>query len=326
MVNSAVPGKQAKLLAVPEKQEKQLSKAQLRRKNRIYESKWDPYFQACLVIFFVILSLLFIYPLWHVLVDSFSTPQYAARPGFRLWTGGFTLDNYIHMFNTDSLWTGYRNTLLVVTGGWAFSIVSTILAAYPLSKPDLPLRKTITTFFILTMFISGGLIPSYILINNTLGWRNNMLALIIPGGISTTNIIIMRNFFMGLPKELEESAIMDGANAFQILFRIVLPLSKPVIATISLWIIVGYWNSWFPGMLYLTEPNLFPLQVVLRRIIQTDSPQMTSLVEGFDTMLDTDMFTLRATAIILSVVPILCVYPFIQKHFTKGVLLGAVKG
>jgi len=297
-----------------------------RKKNTVYENKYEPLFQAVLVIFFVMLSFIFVYPLWHVLVDSFSTPRYAGRPGFRLFPGEFTLDNYIHMFNSPQLWIGYRNTILVVFMGWSFGIVGTILAAYPLSRPGLPFKRTITLMFIITMFISGGLIPTYLLVNNVLGLRNNFWALVLPGGISTFNIIIMRNYFLNLPVEMEEAATMDGANAFQILTRVVLPLSKPVLATISLWVIVGYWNSWFAGMLYITDPNMFVLQVVLRRIIQTDSPEMTATHDGFEDPMETDVFTLRAASIMLATIPIICVYPFIQKHFVKGVLIGAVKG
>jgi len=297
-----------------------------RKRGYVYETKWEPLFQAVLTVIFIFISFIFLYPYWHVLVDSFSPPAYAQMAGFKLWPKVFSIESYIHMLNTTYLWRGYINTIQVCILNWIFSMSFTILGAYPLSKKDLPFRGYITAMIIFTMFVGGGLIPSYLLINNTLGLRNNIMALVIPGCVSTFNLVIMRNYFMSLPIELEEAATIDGANAFQVLSRVILPLSAPMLATISLWILVGNWNAYFGCMLYITDSSKFVLQLVLRRIIQSDSREMTILNEGVSALLDTDVSTLRASAIILATLPIICVYPFIQKYFVKGVMIGSLKG
>ena len=176
-----------------------------------------------------------------------------------------------------------------------------MLSAYPLSKRDLPLRGLFTSIILVTMFVSGGMIPTYLLVNNTLKMRNSFFAIILPHCISTSHVIIARNYFMSLP-------------------------SGPILATISLWVIVSNWNAYFNCLLYITDPNKFVLQVVLRRIILTDSKEMTAASEAVANTTDTDIVTLRAASIMLATVPILCVYPFLQKYFVKGVLIGSLKG
>ena len=276
-----------------------------RKKHRIYESKGEPYFQAFLVIFFALLSITFLYPYWHVLVNSFTTPDFASAAGFRLWPQKFSTDAYRHMLSANFLWSGYKNTL---------------------TKRDLPLRGLFTSIILVTMFVSGGMIPTYLLVNNTLKMRNSFFAIILPHCISTSHVIIARNYFMSLPNDLEEAATIDGANSWQVLWRIMLPLSGPILATISLWVIVSNWNAYFNCLLYITDPNKFVLQVVLRRIILTDSKEMTAASEAVANTTDTDIVTLRAASIMLATVPILCVYPFLQKYFVKGVLIGSLKG
>lgn len=298
----------------------------IKRSNRVYESRGEPLFQAALMAFFIVVSVSFLYPYWHVLVNSFSPPAYAQMTGLKLWPQVFNMDAYKRMFHTTYLWSGYRNTLKVCAMGWVLSMFFTILGAYPLSKRDLPFRSLFTTLIVVTMFVSGGMIPGYLLVNNILHMRNMHLALVLPGAVSTYNLIIMRNYFMALPLELEEAATIDGASSFKVLTRVILPLSAPILATISLWVIVGNWNSYFSCMLYITDSAKFVLQVVLRRIIQSDSREMTGVSEAVQNATDADVVTLRAASIILATLPILCVYPFIQKYFVKGVLLGSVKG
>ena len=220
-----------------------------RRKNRIYESRGEPFFQAFLIIFFALISITFVYPYWHILVNSFTTPTFASASGFRLWPREFSLDAYKHMLSASYLWSGYKNTLIVVVMGWAFSLTGVVLAAYPLSKKDLPLRGLFTTLILVTMFVSGGMIPTYLLVNNTLHMRNTFLAIVLPQCISTSHVIIARNYFMTLPNDLEEAATIDGANSWQVLWRIMLPLSGPILATISLWVIVSNWNAYFNCLL-----------------------------------------------------------------------------
>ena len=296
-----------------------------KRKKRIYESKGEPYFQAFLIIFFAILSITFLYPYWHVLVNSFTTPDYASAAGFRLWPKVFSTDAYKHMLSANFLWSGYKNTLIVCFLGWSCSITGVVLSAYPLSKRDLPLRGLFTTIILVTMFVSGGMIPTYLLVNNTLKMRNSFLAIILPHCISTSHVIIARNYFMSLPNDLEEAATIDGANSWQVLWRIMLPLSGPILATISLWVIVSNWNAYFNCLLYITDASKYVLQIIMRRIIQTDSKEMTTAGEAAS-QLETDTVTLRAASIMLATIPIICVYPFLQKYFVKGVLVGSLKG
>ena len=296
------------------------------RKNRVYESKGEPFFQAALVLVFLLLSVTFLYPYWHVLVNSFTTPAFASAAGFRLWPAEFSTDAYRHMFNTSFLWSGYVNTLKVCAMGWAFSLTGVVLSAYPLSKKDLPLRGLFTAIIVTTMFVSGGMIPTYLLVNNTLRLRNSYLAIVLPYCISTSHVIIARNYFMTLPTELEEAATIDGANSWQVLVRVMLPLSAPILATISLWVIVSNWNAYFNCLLYITDSKKYVLQVVLRRIILTDSKEMTMTAEAVANETDTDPVTLKAASIMLATIPIICVYPFLQKYFVKGMLIGSLKG
>ena len=296
------------------------------RKNRVYESKGEPFFQAALVLVFLLLSVTFLYPYWHVLVNSFTPPAFASAAGFRLWPAEFSTDAYRHMFNTSFLWFGYVNTLKVCAMGWAFSLTGVVLSAYPLSKKDLPLRGLFTAIIVTTMFVSGGMIPTYLLVNNTLRLRNRYLAIVLPYCISTSHVIIARNYFMTLPTELEEAATIDGANSWQVLVRVMLPLSAPILATISLWVIVSNWNAYFNCLLYITDSRKYVLQVVLRRIILTDSKEMTMAAEAVANETDTDPVTLKAASIMLATIPIICVYPFLQKYFVKGMLIGSLKG
>ena len=230
------------------------------------------------------------------------------------------------MFSTSYLWSGYVNTLKVCAMGWAFSLTGVVLSAYPLSKKDLPLRGLFTAIIVATMFVSGGMIPTYLLVNNTLRLRNSFLAIVLPYCVSTSHVIIARNYFMTLPAELEEAATIDGANSWQVLVRVMLPLSTPILATISLWVIVSNWNAYFNCLLYITDSRKYVLQVVLRRIILTDSKEMTMAAEAVEKATDTDPVTLKAASIMLATIPIICVYPFLQKYFVKGMLIGSLKG
>ena len=296
-----------------------------KRVGHVYEGRGEWLFQGILVFIMIVLSITFFYPYWHVFVTSLTSPELAEGSGLKLWPQKLSFDAYMQMFMTKTLWTGYRNTLIVVAMGWVTSITLNILGAYSLSKKDLPLRGTFTGIIILTMFLQGGMIPTYLLVSKTLDMRNSYWAVILPQCISVSHLVIMRNYFMNLPGELEEAAIIDGANSFQVLIRIMLPLSTPMIATISLWIIVSNWNAYFNCLLYITDSSKYVLQIIMRRIIQTDSKEMTYAGEAAD-RLQTDTVTLRAASIMLATIPIISVYPFLQKYFVKGVLIGSLKG
>lgn len=296
-----------------------------KHKRHVYEGRGEWLFQGILILIMLLLSITFFYPYWHVFVTSLTDVELAEASGLKFWPAKLSFDAYEQMFLTKTLWSGYKNTIIVVIMGWVTSITLNILGAYSLSKKDLPLRGTFTGIIILTMFLQGGMIPTYLLVSKTLGMRNTYWAIILPQCISVSHLVIMRNYFMNLPAELEEAAIIDGANSFQVLIRIMLPLSTPMIATISLWIIVSNWNAYFNCLLYITDTTKYVLQIIMRRIIQTDSKEMTYAGEAAD-RLQTDTVTLRAASIMLATLPIISVYPFLQKYFVKGVLIGSLKG
>jgi len=222
------------------------------------------------------------------------------------------------------LWKSYGNTLIYVSASTVLGLTLTMLGAFVLSRKYLPGKNAMMVMVTITMFFSGGLIPSY-LINVELGLVNNRWAMIIPGAISTYNMIMMLTYFRGIPDSLEESARIDGANELVILTRIVIPLSLPVIAVISLYIIVAHWNSYMHATIYLRERDLFPLQVILREILISGSSNLDQMTSGYDDFAAYSEAVKYAT-IIVSTLPVLAIYPFLQRFFVKGVMLGAIKG
>ncbi|MDF2927028.1 MAG: carbohydrate transporter permease [Paenibacillaceae bacterium] len=273
----------------------------------------------------MLLMLVTIYPVIYVLFASFSDAgQLMAYKGF-LWKPiGFSLDAYRNVFANPMIAKGYGNTLFIVIVGLAINILLTSFGAYALSRKSLKYRKPIMLSIVFTMFFSGGLIPLYLTVNN-LGLANSLLALILPQAVNTFNLILMRTAFEAIPDALEESAKIDGANDFVILFRIILPLSMPVIAVMLLYYGVSHWNSWFYAMIFLQERSLFPLQLILREILlQGEASSMAAGASAGDVAMLSA--TLKYATIIVATVPILCVYPFLQKYFVKGALIGAVKG
>jgi putative aldouronate transport system permease protein len=207
--------------------------------------------------------------------------------------------------------------------GTSVKLVFTAMGAYVLSKPYFPHRNMWTFFIVFTMFFSGGLIPSYLL-NKNLGLMNNFLVLILPGLVSAYNLVIMRNFFQSLPEEIEESAMLDGAGRLRIFWSIVLPMSKPILATVGLWLAVGHWNSWYDVLIYITDETKFTLQIVLRRILLTGSQEIMEFTNTTSEMISSE--GLKAATIYVATLPILCVYPFLQKYFVKGINMGSLKG
>lgn len=221
------------------------------------------------------------------------------------------------------LWVGYLNTLIYVVLGTALNLLLTCFAAYGLSRTYLPGRKTMMKLIIFTMFFSGGMIPSYLLVMN-LGMINTIFAMIVPGAISTWNLIILRTAFMALPPSLEESAKIDGANDFLILFRIIIPLTLPALSVILLYYAVGHWNAFFDALIYLRKREMFPIQMVLREIlILNDSSMLVGVTDSVDRMQET--IPLKYATIIVSSLPVLFLYPFLQKYFVQGMMIGAIK-
>lgn len=280
---------------------------------------------------FVILLLLCVitlYPFWYVLVVSLSSPEAIAKAGgFMLWPGGFNLDAYVAVMKTSDIWIGFRNSVFYVVVGTAISVTLTVLLAYPLSERNLWGRRGQTLLITVTMFFSGGLMPSYILISKVLNLDGTPLAMLLPGAISTYNMLMMRTYFEGLPKELEESAQIDGANAMQTLIRIILPLSLPSIAVISLFYAVGMWNAWMNANLYLARNrDLWPLALYMREVlVQGNVNSLQGQMSGAAGGTVQIAKSLKMATTIVSTVPILVVYPFVQRYFTQGVVMGAIK-
>jgi len=273
----------------------------------------------------ILLSILTLYPFLFVLIASLSDPKWAIQTRGLIWyPKGFTLEAYRLVFQNPSIITGYLNTLLYVTLGTLLNILMTAFGAYALSRQQVMWKNPVMFLIVFTMFFNGGLIPTYLLIDD-LGMADTRWALIIPAAMSAYNLIIMRTSFMSVPPSLEESAKLDGANDFTVLFRVILPLSMPVVAVMILFYGVAHWNSWFSALIYLRTRDLYPLQLILREILITSSTEtMTTGVGGSDKMLFGE--TIKYATIIVATGPILLLYPFLQKYFVKGVMIGAIKG
>jgi putative aldouronate transport system permease protein len=273
----------------------------------------------------ILLSAVTVYPFLYVLFASLSDPSWVVQMRGLIWyPKGFTIEAYKLVFANPSILTGYVNTLIYVVFGTALNILMTSLGAYALSRQSVMWKNPLMFIIVFTMFFNGGLIPTYLLINE-LGMLDSRWALIIPSAMSAYNLIIMRTSFQGIPVSLEESAKLDGANDFTVLFRIVLPLSMPVVAVMILFYGVSHWNGWFNALIYLRTRDLYPLQLILREILITNSTDsMMTGVGGADKMPIGE--TIKYATIIVATVPILLLYPFLQKYFVKGVMIGAIKG
>lgn len=291
----------------------------------VQQTKGEKIFNICNVIFLVFVCVVMTYPCIHVLFASFSdSTELLKHGGFLIAPIGFSMDAYSEVFKNQLFLSGYSNTIINLCIALTINISLTILGAYTLSRKELLIRRPIMILITFTMFFNGGLIPNYILVRN-LGMTNTRWALIIPTAISAYNMIIMRTSFEAIPDSLIESAKIDGAGDFSILKNIALPVSVPVIAVIALFYAVENWNAWFPAYIYLTNRSLWPLQLVLREIVISND--LSSMLTGADAA---DMVaigeSIKYASIVVATAPILCIYPFIQKFFVKGVMIGAVKG
>lgn len=292
------------------------------REKSIGESIFN-IFNVLFMLFMVVITL---YPFLYVIMSSLSdSHRLVSHSGPLLLPKGFTFSAYERVFMNPNVLTGYRNTLLIVFMGTIANLFMTCLGAYVLSRKGVRWAKYVTLLIVFTMFFSGGLIPMYLLVNNWLHLSNNLLALIIPGVISTWNLIILRTSFESIPENLIESARMDGANDFVILFRVVIPLSMSVMAVMILFYGVAHWNAWFGSMIYLRNRSLFPLQLILREIlIQNSTAGMASDASAVDAEAVGE--SIKYATIVVATLPILLVYPFLQKYFVKGVMIGSIKG
>lgn len=276
--------------------------------------------------FMVIFSLVILYPFWQVVVLSFSDGREATTLGFHFWPSTWSFEAYRFLLSSGEIVRPYMNSILRTALGTVLEVLFTILAAYPLAKKELPFRGGITTYFIIPMFFSGGLIPTYLIIRS-LGLLDNFLVLIIPGAVAIFSIIIMRNYFMSLDTAIEESAVIDGAGYLTLLFRIILPVSTPVLATIALWAAVEHWNAWFDAMIYIRNRNLTVIQVIMREMLASVSEQSNDLMFNNNAQqAQLAMSNVRSGIALLSIGPIILIYPWMQKYFIKGAMIGSVKG
>lgn len=292
-------------------------------KNKIPVSKSEKVFDVILIIVTALLSLTMIYPVINVLSLSFSSSDVVNMPGIHLIPLEFSMEGYEHILRSRYIWSGYYNTIIRTVASTALGLLVTMAYAYPLSKKKLPGRQFFTWLIIVPMFIGGGLIPSYLNIKN-LGLLDSRWVLILPLLTKSFNIIIMRNFFMSLPDSLEEAAEIDGANPIQTLFQIILPISMPIIATIGLWTVVDQWNRWFDCLIYIQDTSKYVLQVVLRRIIFESSAELLEAANQEEAVISQEV--IKYATIVVATVPILAIYPFIQKYFVKGIMVGSLKG
>ena len=277
----------------------------------------------CAIILFIVA-----YPLYYVLVASVSNPYDVYAGKTFLLPSQFTLDGYKSVFADPSILTGLFNSFKYTIVGTIFSVVVLYLAAYPLSVKDLPGRKLISIFFIITMYFGGGMVPTYLVVKQT-GLINNMWALFLPGGVAVGNMIIVRNFFENsIPAAMIEAANIDGASKWTTFIKIVGPLSRSIMAVMVVFSMVAYWNDWFTSMIYLPSPNKAPLPLVLRNILikSSASASQASTISGGFAELNKMTEMIKFSSIIIAALPMLIIYPFVQKYFEKGFMAGAVKG
>jgi putative aldouronate transport system permease protein len=279
--------------------------------------------QVVLCVILLLISVITLIPIIHVVGSSFSTPEELMRSRFMLIPREFSLDAYRYIFSTSTFFSGLRVSLVITIGGTALKMVITLMLAFALAHRTLPGRKLMNFAVLITLVFNAGMIPSFINVIN-LGLRDSLWALILPSAVDPFNLIIIRSFIQGIPEEIEESAKLDGANEVRILFSIIAPLSLASIATFSLFYAVVIWNNYFDAILYINDPAKYPLQVLLRQIVFMAGNIGDS--SAMDAALYIPPRTIRMAVITAATLPILAVYPFVQKYFTKGVMLGSVKG
>lgn len=282
-------------------------------------------FEVCNYAFLTLITLISLFPLVHMFAVSLSSNAAASAGWVTIFPVDFSLESYKYILEKPEFFRAFGISVIRVILGTVINVVITILCAYPMSQPDHKFRsrKIYVMMFVITMVFNGGMIPTFLVVK-AVGIYNTIWALILPQAVQVFNIILMLNFFCGLPPALSESAFMDGANHFQVMTKIYLPISKPSLATVGLFIMVGHWNSWFDGMIYMSDPKNYPLQTYLRNVI--NAVDMASIdIHTAAAMQDISRKTLTAAQIFVAILPILIVYPLLQKYFIAGMTLGSVK-
>lgn len=300
-----------------------------KNKNKIKSTRADKVFDAFNFLILSLVGLVVLYPLYFVFIASISDPDAVNTGQVILYPVGFSLEGYQKLFEDSRIWIGYRNTIFYTVFGTALNVVITLISAYPLSRKDLVGRKYLLFYFLFTMFFNGGLIPTYLQVSS-LGLYNTPLVLVVLGAINIYNMIIAKSFFENtISPDLREAAEIDGCGSFRFFLSIALPLSKALIGVMVVYYAIGHWNEYFNALIYVADQHLQPLQMVLREIlIQNSSIQMVTDESMLEEMLRRERYAnlIKYGIIVVASVPMLCVYPFVQKYFAKGVMLGSTKG
>lgn len=296
-------------------------KKEKQQKSKIRTSTASKIFDVRNITFLGLLGLITLYPFWDCLVVSFSSIKSYLSSGVHLWPKEWSLEGYKYMLSNMQLWISYANSIFITVVGTALNMILTTMAAYVLSRRDLKGQRFFRFFAVFTMMFSGGTIPLYMVVMK-LHLMNSLWSMILPTAINTYNLIILRNFFMDLPVELEEAALLDGCTDVGVLFRVMLPISKPALTTVTLFYAVDHWNEFFSAIMYINKMEEWPLQLFLRSMLFMNDAAYNSGGESLF-MLGQPM---KMAAIMLAIIPIMCAYPFFQRYFTTGITAGAVKG
>lgn len=292
---------------------------------KMKKSRQEKVVKFCIYAIAILMIAAVIYPLWFIIIASFSNPADVANGNVWVWPKKWVLDGYNELFRQATIWHSYANTIGYTIGGTLFALIVNITAGYAMSRKDMVGRKWINLFYIIPMFISGGLIPIYLVVRD-FNLIDSFWVMIVPFSVSIYNIIVARTFFStSLPEGLWESAQIDGCDTIRYFFQFVLPLSKAIIAVIGLWTAVGIWNSWFNALIYLQNENLQPLQLLLRRILISNQSLLGAATGVTASELRRLSDMMRYASIVISTIPIMCLYPFLQKYFNQGVMIGAIK-
>ena len=289
--------------------------------NNMKPTKGYRAFQVINTIIMIFVIFITLYPFVYLVAQSFSSDAAASAGKVTFYPIGFNVNTYKYILRDNQFFRYYGNTIFYTVVGTFISVACTALIAYPLSKPRLRLNKVITPLVVFTMYFAGGMIPNYIVITQWLGLQDSMWSIILPNAISTFNLLVMKSFFAGLPEELEEAAAIDGMNTYQIFLKIIIPLSKPIIATMCLFYMVTMWNEWFTPMLYLDSKDKWPVALYVRQLVEGANNTEIGSSDASSVQA-----TVKSATMVLTSIPIICVYPFVQKYFVQGMTIGAVKG
>ena len=289
--------------------------------NNMKPTKGYRAFQVINTIIMIFVIFITLYPFVYLVAQSFSSDAAASAGKVTFYPIGFNVNTYKYILRDNQFFRYYGNTIFYTVVGTFISVACTALIAYPLSKPRLRLNKVITPLVVFTMYFAGGMIPNYIVITQWLGLQDSMWSIILPNAISTFNLLVMKSFFAGLPEELEEAAAIDGMNTYQIFLKIIIPLSKPIIATMCLFYMVTMWYEWFTPMLYLDSKDKWPVALYVRQLVEGANNTEIGSSDASSVQA-----TVKSATMVLTSIPIICVYPFVQKYFVQGMTIGAVKG